>query len=92
MSPLTVNEDAVMSMQTDIDLGLKWWSDITLAITERLLRLAPSPHTLGRLVRPPQPLIQGLEILGHWEKIGCNWVPSISLPFLILATVTPKRG
>ena len=26
MSPLTVNEDAVMSMQTDIDLGLKRWS------------------------------------------------------------------
>ena len=45
MSPLTVNEDAVMSMQTDIDLGLKRWSDITLAITERLLRLAP--HTLS---------------------------------------------
>ena len=41
MSPLTVNEDAVMSMQTDIDPGLKRWSDIGFAITERLLRLAP---------------------------------------------------
>ena len=83
MSPLTVNEDAVMSMQTDIDPGLKRWSDIGFAITERLLRLAP-PHTLGRLVRPLQPPILGLEILGHWEKIGFTEISMFLYDFSFL--------
>ena len=69
MSPLTVNEDAVMSMQTDIDLGLKWWSDITFAITERLLRLA-STHSreAGATSAASNPGA------GNIRSMGKNWV------------------
>ena len=71
MSPLTVNEDAVMSMQTDIDLGLKRWSDITLAITERLLRLAPSPPHSREAGATSAASNPGA---GNIRSLGKNWV------------------
>ena len=69
MSPLTVNEDAVMSMQTDIDPGLKRWSDIGFAITERLLRLAPT-HSREAGAAP----VASNPGVGNIRSLGKNWV------------------